>query len=57
MRSDLTAVSGVMNVLTDVDENTCQFEYSPEMNIQEQLNKLAEENSKIKGFEVISGGH
>jgi hypothetical protein len=46
-----------MNVLTDVDENTCQFEYSPEMNIQEQLNKLAEENSKIKGFEVISGGH
>ena len=56
MRSDLTAVVGVMNVETNIDDNTCNFQYSPELNIQEQLKKLAEENSKIKDFEVISDG-
>ena len=56
MRSDLGAVEGVYDVETDVSEQTCKFRYSPKLNLEETLKKLAKENNKMADFEILGGG-
>jgi len=49
VRSDLKT-AGVAKIETDLDELTCCFELAADVDAEELLDKLAESNSKMKGW-------
>lgn len=53
MRSDLNAVKGIADAETDMEDNTCTFIYSSELEIKSILKGLAKENDKMADFEIL----
>ena len=53
MRSDLTAVEGVSDVVTDVDEKTVTFVVDDELDIETILDELTQSNNKLKDWQFI----
>ena len=50
MRSDLKAITGITNIQTDLDNQTCSFEVSGEVDVSELIEGLAKKNNKISGW-------
>ena len=53
MRSDLKAIEGITDIVTDVDEKTCQFKIDGKTDVQAMLDELAEKNDKVKDWEFV----
>lgn len=47
MRSDLKAVDGIANIVTNLDDQTCSFEIDTVADVDELIDELARENSKM----------
>lgn len=50
MRSDLSAVQGVSEVETNLDDKTCTFQLEGDLDVDQLLNELAASNNKMKDW-------
>lgn len=47
MRSELAAIESLSNIETDVNAMTCQFNVSPDVDLETLLNELVKKNDKL----------